>query len=347
MDAEQRAWLDKGYEPALDPDQLIVDAHHHLWVDDPTYHLWERPHGDYTLADLRADAGGGHRVVQAVYLECMASYRSDGPEELRPVGETEAVAATAAESERTADEGVVIAGIVGFADLRSPMVDAVLEAHVEAGGGRFRGVRHITSYGPSPELSKAYTKPNPGMMGEAAFRNGVAALGRAGLSYDAWLYHPQIPELTDLARALPEVQIVLNHLGGPLDVGPYAGRRTEVLADWRASMADLATCPNVAVKLGGIGNPFLGPAWQHRPEPASSEELAALWGDEIRWVIEQFGADRCMFESNFPVDRRSFTYNALWNADKRIVAAASPDEKAAVFHGTARRVYRLPPEPAA
>ena len=343
MDAEQQAWLEKGFEPALDPDQLIVDAHHHLWVDDPTYHLWDRPHGDYTLADLRADTGAGHRVVQAVYIECMSSYRADGPEELRPVGETETVAATAAESEQTAGDGVVIAGIVGFTDLRSPGVEAVLEAHVAAGGGRFRGVRHIVAYDPSPDVAKGYTKPYAGMLGERAFRSGVAALGRAGLSFDAWLYHPQIPELTDLARALPDVPIVLDHLGGPLAVGPYAGHRTEVLETWRASMTDLATCPNVAVKLGGIGNPYIGPGWQHRPEPPSSEELAGLWGDEIRWVIERFGVERCMFESNFPVDRRSVSYTALWNTFKRVVAGASREEKAALFHDTAVRFYRLDP----
>ena len=345
MDPAHRAWLDRGFEPALDPGQIICDPHHHLWTDDPAYALWDRPHGGYTLADLRADTGAGHRVVRTVFVECMSGYRTDGPEELRSVGETEATAAAAAESERTADQGAVIAGIVGFTDLRSPRVEMALEAHATAADGRFRGVRHIVACDPSPEIPSGYTKPFPGMLADSSFRAGVAALGRAGLSYDAWLYHPQIPELTDLARALPDVPMVLDHLGGPLAVGPYAGRRSEVLATWRASMAGLAACPNVVVKLGGIGNPFIGPGWRHRPDPPSSEELAGLWGDEIRWVIEQFGADRCMFESNFPVDRRSVSYTALWNTFKRIASDASPDEKAALFHDTAARFYRLDPSP--
>jgi predicted TIM-barrel fold metal-dependent hydrolase len=161
------------------------------------------------------------------------------------------------------------------------------------------------------------------------------------LSFDAWTYHPQIPELTELARAHPDVPIVLDHLGGPLGIGPYQGRRGEVMAVWRSYLSALAPCPNVVVKLGGIGMPVFGMEWHHTPEGASSDQLASVWGEDIRWCIEQFGVDRCMFESNFPVDRASCAYSVLWNAFKRIAADASPAEKAALFHDTAVRTYRL------
>jgi predicted TIM-barrel fold metal-dependent hydrolase len=311
-------------EDALEPDLVICDPHHHLW---------DRPGNRYLFDSLRADTRGGHRVVSTVFVECQSGYRSDGQEPFRPVGETEFVVA--------ADSDGLIAGIVGYADLRVPEIDEVLAAHEEAGAGRFRGIRHANAWDPSPDIRASHTNPPPGLLGDPAFRCGVAALGRAGLSFDAWLYHPQLPELTDLARAHPEVTIVLDHLGGPLGIGPYHGRRGEVLEVWRTSLIDLASCPNVAVKLGGIGMPVFGMGWHHQPEGATSEELESAWGPEIRWCIEQFGVDRCMFESNFPVDRASCDYTVLWNAFKRTAAAASPSERAALFHDTATRIYRL------
>ena len=333
MERAHQDWLARRVEEPLDADQAICDPHHHLW---------DHPTDRYLLEELRADTGAGHRVVRTVFVECASAYRTDGPEALRPVGETEFVAAVAAESERTAAEGAVIAGIVGYADLRlGDAVEEVLAAHVAAGGGRFRGIRHASAWDPSPDVRKAHTDPPPGLMAEPPFRAGVAALGRAGLSFDAWLYHPQVPELAALARALPDVSFVLDHLGGPLGVGPYAGRRDEVLESWRPAMEEVAACPNVALKLGGIGMAIYGLGWHRRDEPPSSEELAAAWGPEVGWCVERFGPDRCMFESNFPVDKRSCGYTTLWNAFQRIAADASPAEKAALFHDTATRVYRL------
>jgi predicted TIM-barrel fold metal-dependent hydrolase len=311
-------------EDVLDPDLLICDPHHHLW---------DHPRGRYMTEELRADTDSGHHVERTVFVECMSGYRTDGPEAFRPVGETEFVVA--------ADPDGFIAGIVGFADLRAPEIKDVLAAHVEAGAGRFRGIRHVSALDPSPDIRPSHTNPPPQLFGDADFRSGLAALGRAGLSFDAWLYHPQLPELTDLARAHPDVVIVLDHLGGPLGIGPYAGRRADVLAQWRSDMADVASCPNVVLKVGGIGMPIFGMRWHDEPTGATSEELAETWGPEIRWCIEQFGVDRCMFESNFPVDRASCTYATLWNAFKRIVEDASPPDKAALFHDTAVRTYRL------
>lgn len=311
-------------EDILEPDLSICDPHHHLW---------DFPGSRYMTGELRADTGSGHNVVHTVFVECTSGYLPDGPEAFRPVGETTFVV--------NADPSGFIAGIVGMADLRAPEIDDVLAAHVDEGGGRFRGIRHASAWDASPDIRESHTKPPPGLLAEPAFRNGFAALGRAGLSFDAWLFHPQIAELADLARAHPEVPVVLDHLGGPLGIGPYAGRRDEVLAVWRTAMDDLAGCENVTVKLGGIGMPIFGMGWHKDPAGATSEQLADTWGPEIRWCIERFGVDRCMFESNFPVDKASCSYAVLWNAFKRIAADASAAEKAALFHDTASSTYRL------
>ena len=312
---------------ALPAGQPILDPHHHLW---------EHPTKPYMMEHLRADTDSVPGVVGTVFLECGSGYREDGPEAFRPVGETEFVVA--------ADPDGFIRGIVGFADLTSPEIDDVLAAHVEAGEGRFRGIRHVTAWDASPDVRRSHTDPSPGLMGEPAFRAGIAALGRAGLSFDAWLYHPQLPELAALARDHEDVTVVLDHLGGPLGIGPYAGRRDEVLAEWRPMMEAVAACPNVVLKLGGIGMAVYGLGWHRRDEGgATPDELVEAWGDEIRWCIERFGPERCMFESNFPVDKVSCTYADLWEAFGRIAGAtgASPADTAALFHDTAVRTYRL------
>ena len=310
-------------EEILDPELLICDPHHHLW---------DRPNDRYMTEELHADLASGHRIEQTVFIECRSGYRTEGPEAFRPVGETEFVV--------NADPDGGIAGIIGHADLRLPEVSEVLQDHIKAGKGRFRGIRQASVWDESPDVRRTSTNP-PNMLAGSDFRRGLQSLGRAGLSYEAWLFHPQIPELTDLARAYPEVPIVLDHLGAPLGIGPYRDHRADVLATWRASLHDLATCPNVTIKLGGIGMPLFGMDWHERAGGATSTELAEAWGDEIRWCIEEFGAERAMFESNFPVDKASCSYAALWNAFKIIAADASPSEKAALFHDTAAGVYRL------
>jgi predicted TIM-barrel fold metal-dependent hydrolase len=311
-------------EDVLEPDLPIVDPHHHLW---------DHPGNRYMTEELRADTGSGHNVTRTVFVECMSGYREDGPEAFRPVGETELVV--------RADPTGFVAGIVGFADLRAPEIDDVLAAHVEAGVGRFRGIRHANAHDPSPEIRPSHTNPPPQLFADPEFRRGFAALGRAGLTFDAWQFHPQLPELVDLARAHPEVPVVLDHIGGPLGIGPYAGRRDEVLAQWRDDMREVAACESVALKLGGIGMPIYGLDLHKREDETTSQQLADAWGDEIRFCIDAFGVDRCMFESNFPVDKASCSYLVLWNAFKRMVAGASAADKAALFHDTAASAYRV------
>jgi predicted TIM-barrel fold metal-dependent hydrolase len=317
-------------ETALEPDLAIVDPHHHLW---------DHPTSRYLVEELHADTGGGHDVQRTVFVECGSKYRTTGPESLRPVGETEFVRQQA---DASADRGgAVISAIVGFADLTAPDVADVLDAHIDAADGLLRGIRHVNAWDASDDIRASHTNPPPGLLGHDDFRHGYAALGRAGLRFDAWMYHPQLPELVDLARAHPEVPVILDHLGGPLGIGPYAQDRDAVVTAWRAAMAEVATCENITLKLGGIGMPVFGLGWHKRDSPPSSTELAQAWGPDIRWCIEQFGADRCMFESNFPVDRASCSYVVLWNTFKRIVADASAAEKAALFHDTAVRAYDL------
>ncbi|MFZ5669728.1 MAG: amidohydrolase family protein [Pseudomonadota bacterium] len=339
-------------EPILEPDLPIVDPHHHLWdrPNPPPRREGGHPFEDvirlaprYLLDELRADAGSGHNVVATVYVQCGAFYRAEGPRELAPVGEVEAVNGVAAMSA----SGLygpfrACAGIVGHADLmRGEAARTVLEAEIAAGGGRFRGVRHVNASDPDPRVLGPMSHTPAGLLGEAAFRAGFAQLAPLGLSFDAWMLEPQLPELIDLARAFPDTDIVLDHLGTPLGVGAYAGRRDERFGVWRDNIRELAKAPRVTVKLGGLAMPFPGfPGLDGEARPAS-KALADLWRPYIETGIEAFGPGRCMFESNFPVDRWGCDYAALWNAFKRIAAGASATEKADLFSGAARRVYRL------
>jgi predicted TIM-barrel fold metal-dependent hydrolase len=329
---EHEHWLSLTRETAIDPTRPIVDAHHHLWTHvEPAY----------MLEDLLADTGSGHNVTATVFIECGWAWDRDAHDPVMiPVAETAAVAEVARRSD--AAGGARIAAIVGHADLRHG-ADAgrALDALVEAGDGRFVGIRHATAWDADPAIPNHRTDPVGGLMDSDVWRTGFAELARRELTYDAWLYHPQIPELVRLARDFPNVQMVCDHLGGPLGVKSYDGRRAEVLTATRASLRELAACPNVALKLGGIGMAIMGDGWHRRERPPSSDELAGTWGDFIRWCIETFGADRCMFESNFPVDKASCSYVVLWNAFKRIAQDASEDEKDALFSDTARRVYRI------
>jgi L-fuconolactonase len=325
------AWLGRLREDVLEPELPIVDAHHHLW---------ERPSGRYLLDELCTDLGAGHNVQATVFIQCGYGYRSDARPELQPVGETERIAAIAAEAAAAGVPGVC-AGIVGYCDFRlGERVDAVLEAHIAAGAGRFRGIRQSAGWDPAIVSTTAAVPPR-GLLLDPAFRKGLARLGKFGLSYECSLYHPQLSELTDLARALPDQPILANHCGGPIRIGPYAAAPDNAFAAWRTALRELASCPNVALKLGGQAMTIRGFAWHEEPLPPSSGELAAAWRPFMETCIETFGAARCMFESNFPVDKGMCSYPVVWNAFKRLASKCSAAEKAALFHGTAARFYRL------
>lgn len=326
-------------EPIIEPGLAICDPHHHYWNHPTRPYLLEQLHADTGATDAQ---GASHRVVSTVFVDCMAEYRTDGPEALQPVGETEFIVEAAERSEQL--PGATIAGIVSFADLAlGTAVAEPLEAHVEAGRGRFRGIRHATSWDPDDKIHNAHTNPPPGLTAEASFRKGFEVLGSMGLTFDAWMYHHQLPELVDLARSLPETTIVLDHIGGPLGIGGYAGRREEILAETRGPLAELATLPQVFLKVGGIGMSVYGDGWHKQPARPTSDQLVDRWGDHLRWCIDTFGPDRCMFESNFPVDKIGVDYPILWNAFKKIANAGgySAEEKADLFHDTATRAYRL------
>ena len=336
----------------IDPARPIVDPHHHLW-DRRGYAL---PAGGgtaferaislsrlYLLDQLNADMAAGHNVVASVFLECGAFYRADGPPHLRCVGETEFVNGVAAMSASGLyGPARACAGIVGHADLLAGAdVRPVLEAHLAAAPARFRGIRHSPAWDADPAVLGILQRNPPGLLAQPAFRAGLAELAALGLSYDCWLLAPQLPELIALARALPELTIICDHLATPLGTAAYTGQRDAGFAGWAANIKALAACPNVVMKVGGLAMPFSGFASFMTDPPASAEMLAAEWRPWIETAVAAFGADRCMFESNFPVDRGTCDYATLWNAFKLVSAGASEAEKTALFSGTAARVYRL------
>lgn len=339
--ATNEAWLARTVEEVLEPDLPICDPHHHLWDGRA-----ERVEPRYLLDEILADVGGGHNVVSTVFIECGAMYRADGPVELRPVGETEFANGIAAMS-ASGQYGPcrVAAGIVGYVPLGMGEAASArgLDAQIAAGNGRFRGIRVGGTWHASPDIPNHRTAPPAGLFADSAFRAGFAQLARRNLSFEGWCYHTQLPELVDLACAFPDTTIILDHFGGPLGIGPYADRADEVHADWRRAVAPLAQCPNVVAKLGGLVMEVNGFGFHLRPRPPTSGELMEATRRYYEDTIALFGVERCMFESNFPVDKVSCSYNVLWNAFKRLTAGYSATEKASLFHDTAARVYRLGP----
>tara|TARA_B100000242_G_scaffold106766_1_gene74033 strand:+ start:3104 stop:4117 length:1014 start_codon:yes stop_codon:yes gene_type:complete len=329
----QRDWLNLTREEPIDPEREIIDPHHHLW----------RTSGlpSYVLEDLWEDTESGHKIVKTVFMECGAEYRKSGPQHLRAVGETEFVKDTALAS--SGQGKAEIAGIVAYADLDQDngLVREVLQAHEEYGAGFFRGIRHGGAHDPGKSLGWLNATPHANLFERDNFRRGVSLLGELGYTYDSWHYHFQNEAFADLAEAVPGTTIVLDHFGTPCGVGDYTGKAAEVFAQWRVDIHRLAKCPNVVVKIGGLAMPVNGFGWDGMDKPPSSDEVAAAHRDYYLETIEAFGPERCMFESNFPVDKLSLSYNVYWNAMKKIAANFSPAEQHSMFYATAERTYRL------
>jgi len=330
-------WLSLVEEEILEPDRRILDPHFHFFVDNPVF-------PKYRLSDLQRDTAG-HGVGQAIYMECEEGYRTDGPEHLRPVGETERVDTLAKEAART-PEAVQIAAMIGDAQLYNGGVKVreTLEAHLEA-SPLFRGVRDMGLWDPDPSIASVAGATDHDFYGKDAFREGFAELAKFDLVFDGHQYHTQLPSLARLARAFPDTTIVVDHLGSPLGEGPYAGRADEIFPEWQKNLSEVAGCPNVVIKLGGLAMPWNGFGWDERERPPTSDAFVATYTRYYDHAIDSFGPDRCMFESNFPVDKLSLSYDVLWNAFKKLAAGYSDDEKDALFGGTARRVYRVEAAP--
>ena len=327
-------WLELTKEKPIEPELPICDPHHHFW---------DYPESRYMLDELIEDTGSGHKVQETVFLECSSMYRKGGLHEMKPVGETEFVQGIAAQS-ASGQYGPtnVAAGIVSFANLLlGTKVAPVLEAHQAASSNRFRGIRHSCSWDESPAIRVSHSNPPRELYLNSKFREGFAVLKRYDLTFDAWLFHPQIPELVSLARSFPGTTIICDHLAGPLGIGPYADKREEVFQLWKKGMKELATCPNVVIKLGGLVMAINGFGFHKRKKPPTSDELVAATSRYYLFAIDQFGPNRCMFESNFPVDKVSCSYTVLWNSFKKMTKDFSGDERRALFRDTAIRIYRL------
>jgi L-fuconolactonase len=327
-------WLARRTEEILEPDLPIIDPHHHLWV---------RPNYSYLFPDLLADVGSGHKIHATMFEQAGSMYRDDGPEELKSLGETQFVCGVAAMS-ASGKFGPTrcIAGMVGYVDLRlGARAKGLIERHIAISDGRIRGVRNSSTWSDDPTLKPFASNAPQGLLLDKSFREGFAALVGLDLTFDAWMFQTQLSDVIDLARAFPQARIVLNHVGGPVAVGPYAGKRDEAFRVWRDKIKEIAGFPNTYVKLGGLGMKMPGFDFVDKPEPPSSQDLANAWRPYIETCIAAFGPQRSMFESNFPVDKGSCSYQVLWNAFKRIAAGYSADEKTALFSGAAKKAYRL------
>ena len=329
-------WLALTPEAPIEPDIPLCDPHHHFWDS----RLQSIPYQRYLLHELMADLDSGHNVRSTVFLEARSMYRASGPEEMRSVGEVEFVQGLAAASASGVyGDARAAASIIGAADLKmGDSVAPVLEALQAASPNRFKGIRHNVTWSPAPDIDNRET---PGIMANNSFRAGARVLARMGMSLDVMLSFPQLNELADFASAVPEVSIILNHLGGVSRTGIYAGQDDELVPAWREGIAAAARNPNVTCKLGGMGMPRWGFDWPYRNVPIGSEELADSMAPWMNYAIEQFGPDRCMFESNFPPDKVSFSYNVMYNAFKRLSQGYSASERADMLHDTAVRVYRI------
>jgi len=322
-------WLNQVDEPVLEPELEIVDAHHHLWKD---------PAMAYGSAHFASDLNSGHNIIQTIFMECKTAYRETGPEHLKPVGETEFVASMASRPEIQNR----IAGLVAHADLTNEFLDEVLDAHEEAGGGLFKGIRHSGAFDPNPDQLLIPGRAPKDLFEQDQFRQGVEQLGLRGLPFDTWIFHHQIEAFCNLANAVPGTTMVLDHVGMPIGVGTYAVQKSQIFQKWKHDIRELSQCQNVRVKLGGLAMPDMGFGWDLRDKPANTRDFVAAFAPWYDHVVDCFGSERCMFESNFPVDRLSMSYKTLWNGFKQLSSNYSHKDRKNLFSAVSRNVYRLP-----
>ncbi len=335
LKTEKQRWLDQVVEEIIEPELAIVDPHHHLWRDRGT---------DYLVEDLLIDTGSGHNIQKTVFIECGAEYLTDGPDHLKPLGETEFVVEQAKLSREYAGTagGAVIAGIVGSADLRlGSAVQDVLTQHIEIAGALFKGIRHALAHAEFPDALLIAGRAPAGLYLDENFRKGLKVLGKMDLTYDSWHYHYQNRDFAELARSAPDTVMVLDHFGTPLGVGPYLKEKDAIFTQWKKDIREIADCKNVVAKLGGLAMPDNGFGWDKNSVPPTSDEFCAMQRDWYLHTIDCFGPERCMMESNFPVDKMSLSYPVLYNGLKKIVADFSRSDKEALFYNTASKIYRL------
>tara|TARA_B100001093_G_scaffold316138_1_gene301623 strand:- start:4091 stop:5098 length:1008 start_codon:yes stop_codon:yes gene_type:complete len=319
-----------------EPEREIIDAHHHLWKTGPMAESYE-------LTKFRYDTGTGHNVVGTMFVECGVSYLDTGPDRFKPIGESRFARKNAEKSEIEAGPGKPpILGIVAYADLmQGKAAKDILLAQKEAAGEYFSGIRYATAFHPNPPEGNRRIGQIKHIMLRDTFREGFSQLRDLNISYDAWLLYDQIPELIDLANKFEDIQIVLNHLGGPIGIGLTCVNREAVLSDWKTNLDELSKCENVNVKLGGLCMPITGWAWHERTENVDLQEIYDNQADFYKFVIDLFGPRRCMFESNFPIDRLSISYKTLWNLFKLIGLSYNECEKQYLFSKTCIETYRL------
>jgi len=320
-------WLALTQEDVLAPLQSILDCHHHLW---------DRSEGRYGAAELMADVGTGHDVRASLYVQCRTGYRTDGPEELRPVGEVACVL------DWTRGQAYFPAGIVAMADLQlGDSVRPALDALAEAGQGRVKGIRNTTAWHADPAVRSNPNPPPEGLLRTDAFRDGARAVAGQGLCLDIWAYQTQLDEVRALAEAVPDLTVVVDHCGGPLGVGQHDRFDPMNFRAWRRALAAVAALPNTRVKIGGFGLGVFGWRYAEEAAPPHSETLARDWRPWVDTCLDLFGPSRAMFESNFPVDKGQVGYRTLWNAFKRLAAPLSRDERDALFWRSAAQTYGI------
>lgn len=329
-------WLALHKEEVLDPELPIVDPHHHLW--DRT--------APYLATELANDLRCGHNIRSTVYIECSFAYRADGDPRFACLGEVEYANGVAALfASGYYGQVRACAGIVGNVDLSlGASAEEVLLRCLALAPARFRGIRQMAAWDQSPEVNVLMRPPKRDLLTDPRFREGFSRLAPLGLSFDAWVYHPQLPQLIDLVDMFPDTRVIVDHIGGLVAAGPYASRKDEHFNAWKSSMQMLAERPNVFVKIGGLNMRGHGCDFIDRPLPPTSEDLARAWKPYVETCIELFGPEKSMFESNFPPDKCGVSAVVLWNAFKRLVTGFTTTEKAQLFSGTAICAYRLPRE---